>query len=60
MIILGQVKLSKGYLCPAGLEPPMGLEIGKTPPQIIFKLPRSSNKLESALIRSLIDEYPKN
>ncbi len=48
MLILGQVRLSKGQLCQAGLgkrlgqtpqdqSPPQGLEIGKTPLQIIFK-----------------------
>ncbi len=60
MFILGQVRLSKGYLCPTGigkglgqgpaeLKAPAGARVEKTPPQIIFNNARTSIKLESAL-----------
>ena len=59
MTILGQVRLSKGLLCPAGLEkgigkgpaelePWQGLENGKNTPSNNFKNPRSSIKPGSA------------
>ena len=53
MLIFGQVRLSRGHLCPAalrkrlckcpvGLEPPAGARLGKTTLQLIFNDLRSS------------------
>ncbi len=49
MLILGQVRLSKGKLCPAGLKPLAVVKNKKnTPPtSIIFNKPRSSIKPRS-------------
>ncbi len=43
MLILGQVRISKSYVCPAGLGgAPQGLKIGKTTPEFIFINPATS------------------
>ncbi len=49
MLILGQVRLSKGWLCPARLKFPAGARTLKiTPSQIMYNNSRSSNKPEGA------------
>ncbi len=37
MLILGQVRVSKGRLCPAGLEPPAGPEVGEITSPTYFR-----------------------
>ena len=59
MLILGQVRLGKGSLCPAGLEKrlrkcPLGLEIGKVPLKLIF------NNLISSILFIKSMPYPPN